>query len=177
LSFGYCDFSAQSHFQALSRENRYKASWPSHTYQEGLLGSSSSSASRSNSKRMTWSPAAARTESEDMVASCKSKRMAWAAAGSAALSKRTSWLPSSSSSSASPNRYTSPPQAPTKRIPATRETSSNKTNNSNKWDKSRRTSMINGCIERVKSLGKKNKRNHKNYWQLDDASTRTISAS
>lgn len=171
MSFGYCDFSAQSHFQALSRENRYRASWISHSFQEKRFCSSSSSKSNPNTNRMTWSPAASTTTTIKTTAKSAeetaSKRGTWAAVGSA-LNNRATWLPSSSSPSIPHDRSSSSFPDPNKRIPVPGITP----DYNNKKDKSRRGSMMNGCLERVKSFGKKDRRDRKNYRKLDDASVR-----
>lgn len=173
MSFGYCDFSAHSHFQALSRENRYRASWTSHTYQEKLFSTSSSAKSKPNPKRMTWSPAASTsTTIKSAEVTTFSKRKSWAAAVSA-LNKRASWLPTSSSSTSPSYPSTSASPVPNERIPAPQTTCED----AKKKDKSRRGSVINGCIERVKSFRKKDRRDRKNYRQLDDASARINSGS
>lgn len=159
MSFGYCDFSAQSHFQALSRENRYRASWISHSFQEKRFCSSSSSKSSRNTNRMTIKTTAKSAEET------ASKRKTWAAVGSV-LNNRAPWLPSSSSPSIPHDRSASSFPDPNKRIPVPRITP----DDNNKKDKSRRGSMMNGCLERVKSFGKKDRRDRKNYRKLDDAS-------
>lgn len=143
MSFGYCDFSAHSHFQSISQKNKYK---PSCSIQI------SSKAKPAIPRRRPLSMVETKTSVGDSTATNpKSRRMTWATE----LSKRASWfaVDSNKSSCIDPDGSIS---------------AANHNNLQDMKVGSRTRSLVNGCLERVKGI-RRARRSSKHYSRLGDS--------
>lgn len=142
MSFGYCDFSAHSHFQSISQNNKYKPSCSIQIF---------SKPKPAIPRHRPLSMVETRTSVGDSTATNpKSRRMTWATE----ISKRASWfsVDSNKSSCIDPDAFM---------------LAANHNNLQDMKAGSRTRSLINGCLERVKGI-RRARHSNRHYSRLGD---------